>query len=772
MGDNITKQLKVLIVEDDLIDRKSLERSLSQSALPVSETKYAERLDKALKFLTEESFDVVFLDLGLPDSQGIDSFSTLCAKAPSTAVIVVSGLDDAETTVMAAKRGVQDYLVKGQVDSNLLARTVRYAIERKKVGEQLRQAEEKYRMQFEGSLDAIFVGDVETGIMIDCNPAATRLVGREKSELIGQHQRILHPKDKIEGEFSSTFIQHLGAKGNQILETQVVTKTGEIKDVAITASLLEVGGKKVIQGIFRDITERKRAEEAIKREKEFAESMFNTAPVIMLVLDTNGRVINFNPCMERISGYKADEVKGKDWFDTFLPERDRSQVREFFKQAMNEQHTRGNINPIVTKDGSEVVVEWYDETLKDKNGEIIGLIAIGQDITERKKAEQERQQAEEKYRTIFENSAAAITLVNEREQIISWNRYAEELLGMNKENLYLKPVQSLYPEGQWERIRALDIGQKGIQRHLETRMIRKDGELIDVDVSLSILKNSDGKIMGSIGVTTDITERKRAEKQLKEAMDTKSQFISTVSHELRTPLASMKEAISIVADEVAGKLSKDQRHFLGIAKRNAERLSRLINQVLDFQKLSVHKMKFNIVENDISEVVRESSHTMALYAKEKQVELSVELNDGLPKAMFDSDGIMQVLTNLISNAIKFTPEKGKVTVSVRHVNEDLAISVSDTGMGVPKEDMPKLFEPFCQIHQAGKEQVKGTGLGLPIVRKIVEAHNGRIDVASEVGRGTTFTVFLPLDSRPEPEVLPEKMDEFLENTVVGSQANI
>lgn len=770
MDDSITQQLKVLIVEDDLIDRKSLERSLSQSALPVSETKFAERLDTALKFLAEESFDVVFLDLGLPDSQGIDSFSAICAKAPSTAVIVVSGLDDAETTVMAAKKGVQDYLVKGQVDGNMLARTVRYAIERKKVGEQLRQAEEKYRMQFEGSLDAIFVADAQTGIMIDCNPAATRLVGREKSELIGQHQRILHPQDKIEGEFSATFKQHLGEKRGQVLETQVVTKKGEIKDVAITASLLEVGGKKVMQGVFRDVTERKRAEEAIKREKEFAESMFNTAPVIMLVLDTDGRIVNFNPCMERISGYKAEEIKGKDWFDTFLSEKDRSKIRELFKQAVNERHTRGNINPIITKDGHEVFVEWYDETLKDKNGETIGLIAIGQDITERRKAEQERQQAEEKYRTIFENSAAAITLVDDKEQIISWNRYAEELLGMNKEDLYLKPVQSLYPEGQWERIRTLDIGQKGIQRHLETKMIRKDGGLIDVDVSLSILKNSDGKIMGSIGVTTDITERKRAEKQLKEAIETKSQFVSTVSHELRTPLASMKEAISIVADEVAGKLSKDQRHFLGIANRNAERLSRLINQVLDFQKLSANKMKFHIVENNISEAVSEACHTMSLYAKEKQVELSTELNDDLPKAVFDSDGIMQVLTNLISNAIKFTPEKGKVTVSVRHEGEDLAIGVSDTGTGIPKENMHKLFEPFCQIHQAGKEQVKGTGLGLPIVRKIVEAHNGRIDVESEVGKGTTFTVFLPLDGKPAPEVLPEKLDEFLENTVVSVQA--
>jgi PAS domain S-box-containing protein len=755
-----TQKLKILIIEDDIVDRKLLQRLLSQSTLPVSEIKSAECLKTALEFLGKEHFDVVFLDLGLPDSQGIESFSEIHGKTPNVPVIVLSGLGDEEMAVKAVKQGVQDYFVKGQIDSNLMARAVRYAIERKKAAEQLRQAEEKYRIQFEGALDAIFVADAETGILTDCNPAATRLVGREESELIGQHQKILHPSGQLEGGYSRSFKQHLGEKQGQLLE--------EIRDVAITASLLEVGGKKVLQGIFRDITERKRAEAVIKQEKEFAESMFNTAPVIILVLDTNARIVNFNPSMRETSGYNLGEVKGKDWFDTFVPERDRSRVKEIFKQAINGVDTKGNINPIVTKSGREVLVEWYSKTLKDKNGNIIGLIAIGQDITERKKAEQERQLAEEKYRTIFENSAAAITLVNEKEQIISWNKFTEDLLGMCKEDLYLRPVKSLYSGGQWEKIRTLNIVQKGIQRHLETKMIRKDGRLIDVDVSLSVLKDVEGKILGSIGVTTDITERKRAEEELKEAMETKSQFISTVSHELRTPLASMKEAISIVLEEVAGKINKDQKNFLNIAQKNIDRLAKLINEVLDFQKLSASKMKFNMRENDIGEVMKDACHTMTLFAEKKKVKLSVKLDDDLPKARFDSDGIMQVLTNLISNSIKFTPENGQVSISVQHKGEDLAIQISDTGMGISKENLPKLFTPFYQVHQPG-QQAKGTGLGLAIVSKIVTAHKGRIEVESEVGQGTTFTVFLPLDGRPAPEVLPEKMDELLEKTIVDSQ---
>jgi signal transduction histidine kinase len=302
-------------------------------------------------------------------------------------------------------------------------------------------------------------------------------------------------------------------------------------------------------------------------------------------------------------------------------------------------------------------------------------------------------------------------------------------------------------------------------------MIKKNGELIDVDVSLSVLKNPEGKVIGSIGVVTDITERKRAEEELKEAMETKSQFISTVSHELRTPLAPIKEAISIVLDEVAGKINKDQRNFLNMAQRNIDRLTRLINEVLDFQKLSANKMKFNMHENDIREVIKDACHTMTLYAEKKKVTLSIKFDDDLPKARFDSDGIMQVLTNLISNAIKFTPEKGQVTVSAQHKGEDMVIKVSDTGIGVSKENLPKLFTPFYQINQPG-QQTKGTGLGLAIVSKIVTTHGGRIEVESEVGHGTTFTVFLPLDGKPATDILPERTDNLLEDTLVDSQSHV
>ncbi|MBA7632848.1 Adaptive-response sensory-kinase SasA [subsurface metagenome] len=267
----------------------------------------------------------------------------------------------------------------------------------------------------------------------------------------------------------------------------------------------------------------------------------------------------------------------------------------------------------------------------------------------------------------------------------------------------------------------------------------------------------------------DITDRKEAEEKLQEAMELKSQFISTVSHELRTPLTNMKEGIAIVLDGVAGKINNKQRNFLDIAKRNIDRLAILINDVLDFQALDGSKFKLSAQENNINEVVEEVHKTMVFSAKKKGVDFSLELEDNLPKASFDRDKIIQVLTNLVSNAIKFTPKKGQVSVTVRCRSEELVVRVSDTGVGIPKEALPKIFGRFYRVNRPG-EEIKGTGLGLAIVKKIVMMHDGRIDVESEVNRGTTFTVFLPLTTKAVKERLPAKKDEHLESTLVNNQA--
>lgn len=262
----------------------------------------------------------------------------------------------------------------------------------------------------------------------------------------------------------------------------------------------------------------------------------------------------------------------------------------------------------------------------------------------------------------------------------------------------------------------------------------------------------------------EITDRKAVEQKLKETMDLKSQFISTVSHELRTPLTTIKEGLGLVLDTVAGPINQEQRKYLDIAKRNVDRLSNLINDVLDFQRLDAGRTKPNIGSNDIHDLLAEVRESMSLYAEKSDVHLRFDRCESLPKVACDRAQMIQVFMNLIGNAIKFTPAGGRVSVDVWRQAEDVVVAVRDTGMGIPKEALARIFERFYQVNRPGAPG-QGTGLGLSIVHKIVLMHGGRIEVESELGKGSTFTVFLPLETRCPNETLSENEDATVEQMV-------
>jgi signal transduction histidine kinase len=249
-------------------------------------------------------------------------------------------------------------------------------------------------------------------------------------------------------------------------------------------------------------------------------------------------------------------------------------------------------------------------------------------------------------------------------------------------------------------------------------------------------------------------ERKKVERKLKKAIEAKSQFMSMVSHELRVPLASIKESIAIVLDGVAGKITKEQGICLDIAKRNIDRLNRLIGDLLDFHKLEAGKMNFNMQDNNINEIAKEVYDTMLSVAKEKRLNLVLELDSNLPRTSFDKDKITQVLSNLVNNAIKFTKE-GRITIATNSREDTIHVSVSDTGCGIKNEDLPKLFHEFEQLETVGIEKVRGTGLGLAISKEIITRHNGQIWAESEAGKGSTFFFTLPtqeLDIKKDKEL--------------------
>jgi PAS domain S-box-containing protein len=519
---------------------------------------------------------------------------------------------------------------------------------------------------------------------------------------------------------------------------------------------------RAIPKTIENTVRRREIEEALDKKQKNLEAIFDAVPNGMFLIDESLSVTRANDAIRQMFHKEYSQIINRRVGDIlgciniigngqnceYAPACSECLLKKTLRDVLDSEQSVCclEIHPTLKIDEKEIT-PWFHISAKPVtiNGDRHVIVTI-EDVTERKKAEHEHLLAEEKYRMIFENSAAAITFADEQERLISWNSYTEGLLNFDGEELHLKPVQSLYPPEEWERIRTLNIRQKGMQHHLETRMLRKDGSVIDVDISLSILKGAEDEIIGSIGIFYDITERKAVEEKFKETMELKSNFISTVSHDLRTPLAALKEGLGIVLDEVVGEINEKQKKFLEIAARNVDRLGALINDVLDFQKLGADKATLNIQDNNIGQIVSEVHETMALFAQKNKVELVSELPENLPKAKFDRAKITQVLTNLLNNAIKFTPENGMASVNVRHQNEELVISVHDTGIGIPKDELSKIFERFYRVKRAEK-QIPGSGLGLAVVHKIVMMHGGRIEVESELDQGTTFNIFLPLNPR-------------------------
>ncbi len=236
--------------------------------------------------------------------------------------------------------------------------------------------------------------------------------------------------------------------------------------------------------------------------------------------------------------------------------------------------------------------------------------------------------------------------------------------------------------------------------------------------------------------------KKAMTKQI-ELVDMKSNFVSNVSHELRTPLKAIRESISIVLDESAGQVNDEQKEFLTVSKKNVDRLARLINDILDFQKLDAGKTKLNTRNNNLNEVVKEVYELMLQPAKNKGLSFTVKLESKLPKIKFDRDKIIQVLINIVNNAIKFT-EKGAVTITTIAKGNALYVSVHDTGPGITEEDLSKIFNRFEQASGNKHKKKGGAGLGLSISKDIVRLHKGKIWVESEFGKSTTVWFLLPI----------------------------
>jgi len=359
---------------------------------------------------------------------------------------------------------------------------------------------------------------------------------------------------------------------------------------------------------------------------------------------------------------------------------------------------------------------------------------------------------------LVENAGEAIISTDLEDQILNWNRAAEVIFGYTKEEVVGKGLATLLPPDRlWELEEMRNKVQlTGVIRNLEVRRKRKDGRVIDVALAVSPIKDNNGNVVGFLRLAKDITEKKNFEGRLKELDRMKSDFVSNVSHELRTPLTSIKGSVDNMLDGITGPLNEKQNRYLTRIKSNSDRLSRLINDILDLSKAEAGGIDLTPTDFPLVNLTRDVAEIMRPVATEKLISLEVVSPDIGLTAWADRDKVTQVLLNLIGNAVKFTSPHGKVNIVIqRNGNEWVQISVTDTGPGIQSDQVDKIFDKFYQIARVTKQQTKGTGLGLAISKALVEMHGGRIWTESEVGRGSTFSFTLPAQ-QPFKFELPSK----------------
>lgn len=309
--------------------------------------------------------------------------------------------------------------------------------------------------------------------------------------------------------------------------------------------------------------------------------------------------------------------------------------------------------------------------------------------------------------------------------------------------------EKLHPD---DKERALNYANNYVKSggqgvfQIEFRMKHKDGHDVYILARAYLAKDALGKPLRLVGTHVDITERKLWEEELKRLNQLKTEFVSTVSHELRTPLAIIKEGVSLVNEKLYGELNEKQAKLLTTVYDNVSRLARLIDDLLDISRIESGKMELHLTKVDLCQMIQKIIKSFELSAQEKSISLSSSFCDKVkdkPDVFVDSDRLEEVFVNLVGNSLKFTPASGSITIEAIAPSDEVIIKIADTGQGIAKDDLPKVFDKFQQFGRLSGPGSKGTGLGLPITKALVEAHGGKISVESELNKGTTFTFTLP-----------------------------
>jgi len=632
------------------------------------------------------------------------------------------------------------------------------------------------------SADYSIIATTSEGIIKTFNAAAQRMLGYDPEEVIGKATpAIIHDLEELKqkAELLSKEFGRLIVPGFEVFvakarqgitneeEWTYIRKDGSRFPVSLSITALRdpQGNITGFLGIGKDITQQKQADEQLRRTlKDLSNLKYALdQAAIVAITDARGVITYVNDIFCEISQYSREELIGKTHKILNSGYHSQEFFAELWSTISSGQVWRGEIKN-KAKDGTYY---WVDSTIipfLDDQGKPVQYLAIRTDITQRKQAEEslKRQLAAVEAAidgiAILENNC--YTYLNKAHVTLFGYEKAEELIG--------KTWKEVYSPEEIARIEQ-EIFPIIMQQHHwqgEATATRKDGTTFAEEVSLTV--NEDGDL---ICVCRDINDRKLGEAKLKNtneqliltnaelarATRLKDEFLANMSHELRTPLNAILGMSEGLQEQVFGSLNERQQKAIATIERSGRHLLELINDILDLSKIESGKLELQISEVSVTSLCESSLTFVKQIAMKKNIKLNLQISQEIGSIHVDNRRIRQVLINLLSNAVKFTPEGGNVTLEVRLESDkamqkspsQILFSVKDTGIGIAPEDMDKLFQSFVQIDSSLSRQYTGTGLGLSLVRRMVELHGGSVTVESEIGKGSCFTVKLPYQQKQQ-----------------------
>ncbi len=623
--------------------------------------------------------------------------------------------------------------------------------------QKLRNSELKYRNMI-NNLDVGFYQVTLDGVLLSHNPAYNKILGFDISEDLRETKVTdLWQQPELRAEYLEQMLKNEIVKG---YVSHALKKNGERIVLELNSHLIrdKQSNPVRIDGTFIDITEKFTLERELKESEEKFRNIAEQSLFGIAILQ-DGKFKYVNQKLALIGGITPEEMK--DWspgeFLNMVHPEDRQMIAEQArkkqigeKDVINYYQFRG-----LKKTGELIYGELFSKTI-NYQGRLADFITII-DVTDKVEAERRLLESEKKYRFFYENTPFSIVVINSKGRIIECNPTTELMFGYSKEDLVGKKFQRISVIHQDYLPTIMKLFTKFIKgervHRIDLQMYRKDRSLIWVNLQASLIQIDNEYFVQAL--FTDIIKRKQAEflineeiTKLKELDQIRKNLISRVAHELKTPLATVYGGAELFTNLYYNQMGYEQLELIKLIERGAMRLKYLVDNLIDISRIEYDKFKLKKQKSDLSKLIGESTKEMIHFIKERNLNLNLKLPDTLVLDI-DKIRIEQVILNLVSNAIKNTRPRGKINIKLEKLDNWAVISVSDTGIGLTREEMEILFTRFGKIERYGEGleyiDIQGSGLGLFISKEIVDLHDGNIRAESQGrNKGSTFFVKLPI----------------------------